>query len=766
MDYEAFLKTKQFQNRSEGIRIARDDLHPIMEGFRGDIVEWACRKGRAAIFADTGLGKTTMQVEWARMMTLPGYTRALILAPLAVAKQTVRESADRLGVHVQYVRDQGEVGDSGIYITNYERVHLFDADLFSAVVLDESSILKSLDGKTRKLLTEMFASTPYRLCATATPAPNDVTELGRHAEFLGVMTNAEMLSAFFINDMKMKDGTYRLKKHAVKAFYKWLASWSIAVKRPSDLGYSDDGFILPALSIEVHTTASDYNPAGMLPGFHAGNVSAIEAKKIRHALVDDRAAYIAEMVNASDEAFVIWCDLNDESDAISALIPDSVNVYGSMSPEQKADAIVDFTTGKTRVLVTKGSIAGFGVNMQHCRNMVFCGLSYSWESYYQQIRRCWRFGQKNEVKVSIIISEQERGILDTIQNKEREAIKMTEELIKASTQYMRDELHNVSNQAWEYKTAEANGRGWRLMLGDSCERIYELAENSVDLSVFSPPFISLYTYTPTERDMGNSRSEQEFFAQFRLIIDGLLRITKPGRNCCVHVQQVALTKANDGVIGIKDFRGDVIRAFTQPVITRDMTADEVKAEFDRPKWIFHGEVTIDKNPQIQAIRTKTKGLMFAQLEKDSAANRPAFADYVLIFQKPGENEVAVKPECTREEWIQWAHPVWYNIDETNVLNTAVAKANEDERHICPLQLDLIERCIRLWSNRGDTVFSPFAGIGSELYSAVKLGRKGLGIELKPEYFNTAQKNLREAETASGQMDLFSWAAAQVEESAR
>lgn len=281
---------------------------------------------------------------------------------------------------------------------------------------------------------------------------------------------------------------------------------------------------------------------------------------------------------------------------------------------------------------------------------------------------------------------------------------------------------------------------WALYNGDSVEVINGIPDNSIDLSVYSPPFQSLYVYSPTERDLGNSRNSAEFFAQYQYIIDGILRITKPGRNTCVHVQQVAASKVNDGYIGIKDFRGDVIRAY----IARS--------------WTFYGEVTIDKNPQVQAIRTKAKGLMFQQLHKDSVANRPAFGDYILIFQKPGENAVPVIPDVTNEEWIEWAHPIWYGIRESDTLNVAVARSDEDERHLCPLQLPVIERCVRLYSNPGETVFTPFAGIGSELYTALKFGRKAIGIELKPEYFKVAAKYCDIAEENAALPDLFSYAA--------
>jgi len=278
-----------------------------------------------------------------------------------------------------------------------------------------------------------------------------------------------------------------------------------------------------------------------------------------------------------------------------------------------------------------------------------------------------------------------------------------------------------------YVTDDARGEGWHLMLGDSCERLSELDNDSIDLSVYSPPFASLYTYSPSLRDLGNSKTRDEFFEHYGYIIRENLRLTKPGRICAVHVQQLTTTKATHGVSGLTDFRGQVIAAYMGN------------------GWIFHGEVTIDKDPQAQAIRTKAQALMFVQLERDSAMSRPALADYVLLFRKPGENTTPVKPDCDRETWIEWARPVWYGIRETDTLNTAVAREDADERHIAPLQLPLIERCIRLWSNRGETVLSPFAGIGSEGFVALKWGRRFIGCELKASYWTTAAANLRRAE---------------------
>lgn len=278
-----------------------------------------------------------------------------------------------------------------------------------------------------------------------------------------------------------------------------------------------------------------------------------------------------------------------------------------------------------------------------------------------------------------------------------------------------------------YMTDEAAGENWRFLLGDSAERMSELESESVHLSVYSPPFESLYTYSPSPRDMGNSLNRGDFFDQYGYIIRENLRITVPGGLCCVHVQQTTTTKAMHGQVGMTDFRGDVIRAYQSD------------------GWIYYGEVTVDKDPQAQAIRTKATTLMFATKNRDSSHSRPALADYLLIFKKPGDRPEQVKTDCTNEEWIEWARPIWYGIQESNTLNARIARESDDERHLTPLQLDFIERVVRLYSNPGDTVFTAFGGVGSELFVSVKLGRRALGIELKPSYWNTGVEYLRQLE---------------------
>ncbi len=724
-DYETFLAGKQFVAPTLGQPIDAGAIHPSLFGFQRAVTTWAIRKGRAALFLDTGLGKTRCQIEYARLIG----ERALILAPLGVARQTVREAA-AIGVEVTYARHQRDASD-GLTITNYEMLEHFDPAAFGTVVLDESSLLKSLDGKTRTKLIELFADTPYRLCCTATPAPNDITEIANHAEFLGVMRRVDMLAAFFIHD----DEGWRLKGHAESAFYRWLASWAMAVRFPSDIGYPDDGYILPPLSIEPVWVDADYVPDGQL--FFTALKGIGHRAAIRKGTLAERVQAAADLVNGTpDEPWLLWCGLNAESSALAAAIPGAVEIVGSESADSKAAKIEGFADGRIRVVVSKAGITGFGVNWQHCAHMVFVGLGDSWEQYYQCIRRCYRFGQGRPVHAYIVLSQIEDAIYANVMRKEQEARAMSQKLIEHVMEYERLEIAGTGNADDTYQEAEAAGKNWRLLLGDSVTRMAEIPDESVDLSVYSPPFQSLYTYHPSARDVGNCRTAEEFTTHFGYIVDELLRVTKPGRNTAVHVQQLATTLVSHGVIGLDDFRGRVIRLF-----------------IDRG-WIYHGEICIDKDPQAQAIRSHAKGLLFVQLHRDAAWMRPALADYVCVFRKPGENAVPIDTDLTNDEWIEYARPIWYGIKESDTLSAALAREDKDERHICALQLGTIERCVRLWSNKGETVFSPFAGIGSELYEAVRLGRKGLGIELKPSYFRTACSNLRSLESQMHQPTLF------------
>jgi len=424
VSYHDFLAANQARAPRVGVTIDATDLHPSLYDWQARIVQWAADVGRAAIWADTGLGKTRMQLEWARVCAGP-LGVALIVAPLAVCAQTVREAA-ALNLDATYTRGGEQIAGPGVWVTNYEMVERFDADQLACVVLDEASILKQSNGATRTMLIEHFADVPRRLACTATPAPNAPGELTNQAAFLGQMTRANMLAAYFVHD---QDG-WRPKGHARGPMFQWMASWALAIRRPSDLGYADDGYDLPGLRILPHLLPVDIDVEGQLFATDLGGVGG--RAQIRKATMETRCERAAELVLAEpDEPWLIWCGLNGEADLITSLIPGAVNVHGAMSPEDKAAALLAFADGEIPYLVTKTQIAAFGMNFQHCARMCFVGLSDSYEAYYQAVRRCYRYGQERVVDAHVVLSEVEAQIATNIARKEKEATAVIADLVTA-----------------------------------------------------------------------------------------------------------------------------------------------------------------------------------------------------------------------------------------------------------------------------------------------------------------------------------------------
>lgn len=418
-DYQAFLARKAVKAPERGTT-TMPEINAKLFPFQRRCVEHALRVGSAGVFLDTGLGKTLVQLEWCRQAIEHANGRALLLTPLAVARQIEREGI-RFGYPVRVIREQSDAGD-GINICNYDRLDRLEPAAFGVVALDEASILKSFTGKTTKALIEAFARTPYRLCCTATPAPNDHMELGTHSEFLGVMRQNMMLQRWFIHD-SMDTGTWRMKGHAAADFWSWVASWARCISKPSDIGLSDEGYVLPELDVRRHVIVSDRSidsgeeKDGQARLFRMPDTSATSIHREKRMTTDRRADAIAALVNDSDETWVVWCDTDYEADALTARIPDAIEVRGSMAPEEKEAKLVAFSTGKARVIVTKPSIAGFGLNWQHCARMAFVGLSFSYESFYQAVRRCWRFGQSRAVQVHVACADTEEAIWQTVSRK-------------------------------------------------------------------------------------------------------------------------------------------------------------------------------------------------------------------------------------------------------------------------------------------------------------------------------------------------------------
>lgn len=719
LNYDDFISNKTKRHPMTGFE-PTEITAPLFE-WQSHVVKWAVKKGRAALFEDCGLGKTIQQLEWANQVSIKTGGAVIIMTPLSVAPQTARE-ASNFGIKAVVVESADQVTGSGVYITNYEKLDHFDSVEFAGVVLDESSILKSLTGKTRQRLTERFSDTAYKLCCTATPSPNDYTEFGQHADFLGICSPAQMLCTFFINDT-FNTGDWRLKKHAENEFWKWVSSWAACISKPSDIGYEDGGYKLPELNLQkvvVEVDETELADDGEL--FRNPTLSATTIHKEMRLTAEARVQAVADLANGSDEQWLIWCNTNDESERLASAIPGSVEIKGSDKAKKKVDAASDFVSGKIRILISKSKIFGYGMNFQNCRNVAFVGLSYSFEDFYQALRRSYRFGQKRSVNAYVVHATTEGAIMRTIEKKIKQHSDMQDSM-KVAAKAFRESTKDLTMRT---EITKKEGENWEMYHGDCVRVAKSLPDASIDFSVFSPPFADLFTYSDDLQDMGNCSGVEEFTAHFEILIAELARIVVPGREVAVHCLDLLTTKGRDGRIEFQDFSGEIIRAFW------------------RHGFLFHSRICIWKSPVTEMQRTKAHGLLHKTLMSDSSCSRVGSADYLLVFRNGMESSKPVKKDRNKYPvswWQEVASPVWMTVDQGNVLNKNGARDNKDERHICPLQLDVVERAVELWTNPGDVVFSPFAGIGSEGYGSLNLGRKFIGSELKESYFDQACQNL-------------------------
>jgi len=735
IEYNEFLSQKQRNVKKSGFELLEKDLHPLLFDFQRFIVKIALRAGKFAIWADCGLGKTLMQLEWANQVAKHTGKPVLILCPLAVSGQTIQEGV-KFGIPVRKYADYAKETiihkDSTlpcVFISNYDQLQNIDASVFSGVVLDESSILKNFEGATKKMIIDLFSGTPYKLACTATPSPNDPMEIGNHSEFLDVMPRSEMLAMYFVHDGG-KTAKWRLKGHAEKMFYQWVGQWAVMLSKPSDIGFMADGYELPGLNMIERQIVSPKRENGML--FNEGIVSATNFNAELRLTKVERLSDVAQIVNASDENFIIWIKQNEEGHELRKLIPDAVEVRGSDSPEEKERLLLAFGKNEFRVLITKTKIAQFGLNYQNCRNQVFASLDFSFEGLYQAIRRSYRFGQRNTVNVYLVTIDTMSNVIQSIQNKQNQFDKMQKEMASA----VNDHINGTLLSHGEYDTESAITEWYDLRRGDCVQLIKDVADESVGFSIFSPPFAELYTYSSHVEDMGNSKDYKEFLVAFGFLVKELHRVIKQGRNVAVHCMDLPIQKGKEGFIGMRDFSGMILKAF------------------EAYGFIYHSRVTIWKDPVVEMQRTKALGLLHKQVKKDSTMSRVGIPDYLLIFRKDGERNDPVRCNIPVGLWQKYASPVWTDINYSDTLQHRSARDEKDEKHICPLQLPTIERAIHLYTNEGDTVLTPFMGIGSEAYQAVKMGRKAIGFELKASYFEQAKRNVHSAVAQKSQLHLF------------
>ena len=722
-NYDEFLAQKLKTQVHSGFSVDDSQLNDSLFDFQRFIVKRALNAGKYAIFADCGLGKTLMQIEWAQQVSQHTGKPVLILAPLAVTGQTIQEG-------VKFNRSVSKVGSGMIQISNYEQLENIDTSQYSGVVLDESSILKNFEGRTKTMIIDSFLHTPYKLACTATPSPNDPMELGNHSEFLDVMGRNEMLAMYFVHDGG-NTSKWRLKGHAVDTFYQWVGTWAIMLNKPSDIGFKMDGYNLPCLNLFEREIKTPKRENGQL--FNDVAISATNFNQELRITKVERMDEVAKIVNESNENFIIWVKQNEEGDLLKSLIPDAIEVKGSDTPEYKEAKLLGFANNEFRVLITKTKIAQFGLNYQNCRNQVFASLDFSFEGLYQAIRRSYRFGQKNEVNIYLITTDTMANVRQSIDDKQKQFEIMQNQMAKAVNE-------NMSGQtlaAAVHDTESESNEWYTIKRGDCVRLIQDVPSESIGLSVFSPPFAELYTYSNHIEDMGNSKDYNEFLGQFGFLIVQLYRVMMQGRNVAVHCMDLPIQKGKEGYIGLRDFSGMILKAF------------------EDAGFVYASRVTIWKDPVVEMQRTKALGLLHKQVKKDSTMSRVGIPDYVMIFRKDGERTNPVtNNDIPVDLWQKYASPVWMDIDYGNTLQGfRNARDERDEKHICPLQLDTIERLIHLYSNKGDTVLTPFMGIGSEVYQAVKMDRRAVGFELKESYFEVAKRNCKSAVLSKSQTTL-------------
>lgn len=725
MEYRDFLQGKMKSHQTSGFDVKEKDMNLSMFDFQKFIVRRALNAGKYAIFADCGLGKTLMQLEWANQVNKQTNKPVLILAPLAVSGQTIKEG---IKFNIEVFKYDGS--NSAIQISNYEQLENIDCSLFSGVVLDESSILKNFEGKTKQRIIDAFAKTPYKLACTATPSPNDPMELGNHAEFLDVMARNEMLAMYFVHDGG-NTSKWRLKGHAVKSFYQWVGSWAIMLNKPHDIGFEMDGYHLPKMNLLETEIKTPKRNNGQL--FNDAIISATNFNQELRLTKKERMDKAAEIVNGSNENFIVWIKQNEEGQMLRELIPDAIEVKGSDKPEHKEKMLLGFANNEFRVLITKTKIAQFGLNYQNCRNQVFASLDFSFEGLYQAVRRSYRFGQKNEVNIHLITTDTMKNVKQSIDDKQRQFEVMQEEMSKA----VNDNLEGSLMSTTIHDAEEEKNEWYHIRRGDCVQLIHDIPDESIGLSVFSPPFAELYTYSSHVEDMGNSKDYNEFLTQFSFLVNELYRVMQQGRNVAIHCMDLPIQKGKEGFIGLRDFSGMILKLFQDS------------------GFIYHSRVTIWKDPVVEMQRTKALGLLHKQVKKDSTMSRVGIPDYVLIFRKDGERNNPVRnTDIPVDLWQKYASPVWMDIDYGNTMQGfRNGRDEKDEKHICPLQLDTIERLIHLYSNKGDTVLTPFMGIGSEVYQAVKMDRKAVGFELKESYFEIAKSNCKASIAEKQQLTL-------------
>lgn len=824
-DYSEFLQSKMVIAPKSGIRVEREEISAALKPHQRDAVQWAAEGGRRAIFAAFGLGKTVMQLEWCRLIHERKGGRLLIVCPLGVKQEFMRDAKDLLGMEPPvYVRSMAEVSAAGgwLMITNYERVR--DGDItpqdFAGTALDEAAVLRSFGSKTYQTFLDKFRGVPYKLVSTATPSPNKYKELIHYAGYLEIMDTGQALTRFFKRD-STKANNLTLYPHKEKEFWLWLSTWALFIQKPSNLGYDDTGYALPELEIRYHElrrkSGMTEEKDGQLKMFQDAAEGLKQAAREKRESIAARVAKAKEIVDeAPDDHFILWHDLEDERHAIKRAMPEVKEIYGSQDMEKRERNTIDFSDGKFRLLATKKELSGSGCNFQrHCHRMIFVGIDYEFNDFIQAIHRCHRFLQGEKVIVDIIYMDTEQEILKALQRKWRQYDRLTEQMEKIIEEYGLGGAHAAQEmkRSIGVKRVEVKGVGWKAINNDCIEETKNMQENSVDEIITSIPFSNHYEYTASYNDFGHNEDTAKFFEQMDYLSPNLLKILKPGRVFACHVKDRVLfgNATGTGMPTIEPFHAlciahymkhgfqyfgmitvvtDVVRENNQTyrlgwteqckdgskmgvgcpeyiLLFRKLPTDKSKAYADTPVAKSKKEYTrarwqIDAHGYWRSsgdrLLTKKEVLSFPVSDlqrvyrKYSRESVYDYKEHVAMAEKLDKDGklpasfMVVAPGS-------WTDEVWDDINRMRTMNTLQAQKGR-QLHVCPLQIEIVDRLIERYSNVGDTIFDPFGGLMTVPVRALHLGRHGMATELNSDYFRDGVGYLKAEEIKKGEPSLF------------
>ena len=829
MTYLDFLKSKIEIAPSSGFRVDPAEVHPALKYHQRDAVVWAIEGGRRALFESFGLGKTVQQLEFCRLVTNREGGQALITLPLGVKQEFTVDAVNLLDMPApRYVRNMAEARAAGqIVLTNYERVRDGDidpAEFTAAASLDEASVLRSFGSKTYQTFLDLFRGVPYKLVCTATPSPNRYKELIHYAGYLEVMDTGQALTRFFQRD-STKANNLTLYPHKEDEFWLWVSTWALFITKPSDLGYSDEGYDLPPLDVRFHEVQVDHTTAGaekdgQVKMFRDAAAGLKDAAREKRDSIDIRVAKAAELVaEAPEEHVILWHDLEAERHALKASIPEVVDIYGSQDLDLREQRVIDFSQGRIKRFATKKELSGSGCNFQrHCHRAIFAGIDYQFNDFIQAIHRIYRFLQTSQVRIDIIYTESERAILDALMSKWKNHDRMVEKMVAIIRKYGLGSTSVVEKLARSIGVdrvkIESKQPGlWTAVNNDCVIEAMEMPDNSVDLIHTSIPFANHYEYTPSYNDFGHTSGNAHFWEQMDYLTPQLLRVLKPGRIAAIHVKDRILfgNTTGDGMptcdsfheetsfhfqkhgfrkIGMITVVTDVVRENNQTyrlgwseqckdgskmgvgcpeyiLLFRKLPSDTSRAYADQPVqktkeqytraqwqidahafWRSSGDRLLSKD-ELAGFPVENLQKAFRLFTKDSVYDYRQHVQLAKQLDTDGRlpaTFMVVAPGS-------WDTSVWDDINRMRTLNGEQKRRNV-QMHVCPLQLDIVERIINRYSNPGDLVMDPFGGLMTVPYLAVKLGRRGFGVELNSDYFRDGVGYLQQAEEEATAPSLF------------